>query len=88
MTTIKIKSWKENGQIKLEFGGGNFSRAEIYSAFLGIEKELNSSLKYSGLNSDYSGNLIINAILPNKEPWETIVQIQNSGFSIDEINAH
>ena len=85
MTPFTIKSWKENGQIKIEFGGIDFSRAEAASVFMGIEKELKSDLKYSILKSNYVGDLIIKAFLPEAEPWETEVQIQSSGFNLDEI---
>jgi hypothetical protein len=85
MTPFTIKSWKENGQIKIEFGGFNFSRAECTIAFMGIEDELKSDSKYSGLNSNYSGDLIIRAFLPDSDPWETTVQIQCNGYDLDEI---
>ena len=73
MTSFTIKSWKENGQIKIEFGEIDFSRAEAVSAFMGIEKELKSDLNYSILKSNYAGDLIIKAFLPDCEPCKRAV---------------
>lgn len=87
MTPFTIKSWKENGQIKIKFGEINFSRAEAYSAFIGIEDELKSNSKYSSLISNYSGDLSITAFLPDNAPWETTVQIQCNGYELNEIKS-
>jgi hypothetical protein len=86
MTPFTIRSWKENGQIKLEFGGASFSRAICQSAFWGMEKELNGKKTlYENLRSNQNGNLLITAILPESEPWETKIEIDSTGYDLNEI---
>jgi len=85
METFKIKSWKENNQIKLEFGEINFSIAEFQSSFWAVEKELKENNYYANLQSEQNGNLLITAILPDIEPWITKVLIRSSGFDLEEI---
>lgn len=86
MTPFTIRSWKENGQIKLEFGGASFSRAICQSAFWGMEKELNENKnRYENLRSNQNGNLLITATLPECEPWETKIGIDSTGYDLNEI---
>ena len=86
MTPFTIRSWKENGQIKLEFGGASFSRAICQSAFWGMEKELNENKnRYENLRSNQNGNLLITATLPESEPWETKIEIDSTGYDLNEI---
>jgi hypothetical protein len=86
MTPFTIRSWKENGQIELELGGASFSRAMCQSAFWGIEKKLNEKKNlYENLRLNRNGNILITAILPESEPWETKIKIDSTGHDLNEI---
>ena len=86
MVPFTIKSWKVNEEIKLEFGGISISRAMCHVLFEDFEKEI-YKIQHENYISKNEGKLSLSATLPNNEPWETIVEINSEGYSIDEIKS-
>lgn len=81
-----ITATKENSQIRLKFGGANFSKAECMSAFWAIDEKLELLEDSYNFISLPNGSLTVKAVLPDDEPWKTNVEILSNGFAFEEIS--
>jgi len=83
---FRIKAWKENSETKIYLEENNFSRVGISLAFEAIATKLDEDFLNRDLPSKREGNLLMEAIFPDSEPWETVARVTAIGFSNKEIS--